>query len=120
MKTIGPNELFENLGEFLKTRGVEFTEGPYSRRIQQGCALLTDAINCTQTGLQKARTEFDRKLDEMRQAIHEKTAPAASKPSRRAGATKSERARPVGSTVGGKKRGTAAGRRAANSGRRRT
>lgn len=75
MKPLEKDELFQNLSEFLKQKGVELKEGSYTRRVQKGCALLAEAINASQNGLVRAKTEFDRKLDQMRQVIHEKTAP---------------------------------------------
>jgi hypothetical protein len=47
------------------------------RTIQKSCGLLTDAINLSQRGLQRARKEIDDKFDHVRQAIHKKTAPKA-------------------------------------------
>lgn len=75
MKTIKQNELYRNLSDFLRSRGIEFTEGSYTARIRQSCSLLTQAINSAQQGLHTAKTEVDRKLDGVRQVIHEKTAP---------------------------------------------
>jgi hypothetical protein len=75
MKRINQGELFQHLGGFLKAKGIELREGSYTRRIQQGCALLSDTINLSQTGLEKAKTKAEQKLEELRQVIHEKTAP---------------------------------------------
>ncbi len=74
MKPIKPNELFENLGEFLKTKGIELKEGSYVHGIQKSCGILTDAINLGQKGLGRAKEEMDKALEQMRQTIHEKTA----------------------------------------------
>lgn len=79
MKTIKQNEIYQHVSEFLLARGIEFKEGPYTHRIRQGCALLSDAINTAQQGLHKAKTQVGNKFDEMRQVIHEKTAPPAAK-----------------------------------------
>lgn len=76
MKKIRKDELYKNLSGFLSDKGVEFKDGPYTSRIRQGCSLLTDCINHTQSGLGKAKSKIDEKLDRMRQIIHEKTAPA--------------------------------------------
>ncbi len=93
MKTIKKDELFESLGDFLKLKGVELKDGAYAKRIRQGCDLLTDAINGTQKTVKHAKVEVDKKLDQLRQTIHEATAtkppPAAS-----AGASKKEKSRP--------------------------
>lgn len=113
MNAIKENELYQNLSEFLKAKGVELKEGTYTARIRQSCSLLTDAINCTERGLKEAKTQVDRKLDEVRQVIHDKTAPrppagqsaragakgkprtaAKSKP-RKAAAKKSPRSKPA-------------------------
>ena len=75
MKRINEGELYQHLGGFLKAKGIELTEGSYTKRIQQGCALLTEAINVSQSSLKKAKTKAEKKLDRLRQAIHEKTAP---------------------------------------------
>ena len=75
MKTLNRDELFQNLRSFLKTKGVELQEGSYSNGIRKSCSLLSDAINLGQDGLDRAKTGIDRKLDQMRQVIHEKTAP---------------------------------------------
>jgi hypothetical protein len=77
MKQIEKDELYQHLGQFLKRKGIELQDGSYSRRIQQGCHLLADAINLSQKGLARAKTEFDQGLERMRQVIHEKTAPKA-------------------------------------------
>jgi hypothetical protein len=75
MKTIKQDELFQNLGDFLKRKGVELKEGNYAHRIRQGCGLLTDAINATQTTVKHAGAKVDRKLEQLRQCIHKATAP---------------------------------------------
>jgi hypothetical protein len=75
MKRINEGELFQHLGDFLKAKGIELKEGSYTNRIQQGCTLLGEAINLSQSGLAKAKTKAEKKLDELRQVIHEKTAP---------------------------------------------
>ena len=75
MKPIEKDELFNHLSGFLKTRGIELTDGSYSNGIQKTCSLLADAINLGQQGFERAKTEFDKRFDQMRQVIHEKTAP---------------------------------------------
>jgi hypothetical protein len=75
MKPIHKDELYDNLAEFLKGKGVQLTEGRYSTGIQAGCSMLADAINLSQAGLERAKTEIERKMDQVRQVIHEKTAP---------------------------------------------
>ena len=75
MKTINQDELFENLSGFLKAKGMEFQAGSFAHRIRQGCNVLTDAINATQKTVKRAKTGVDRKLDQLRQSLHEATAP---------------------------------------------
>ena len=75
MKRIKKDELFNHVSQFLKTKGIEFKEGSYAQGIQKSCGFLTDAINLGQQGIQQAKAEIDKKLDRMRQVIHQKTAP---------------------------------------------
>jgi hypothetical protein len=74
-KPINKEELYENLSEFLKTKGVSLQDGSYSRGIHAGCSFLADAINLSQAGLQRAKSEIEKQLDSARKIIHEKTAP---------------------------------------------
>ena len=75
MKQIKHEELFGNLKGFLKSKGVELAEGSYTKRVQQGCELLADSINLSQRALKRATIVVDNGLDQLRQTIHEKTAP---------------------------------------------
>ena len=75
MKKLNEGELFGHLSGFLKAKGIELKEGAYSKHIEQGCSLLSSAINVSQKGIKRAQTEAAKKIDEMRQVIHEKTAP---------------------------------------------
>jgi len=75
MKPIEKNELYQHVNQFLKNKGVEVKEGTYAKQLEKSCGLLTDAINLTQKGMERAKTEIDKRLDQVRQAIHEKTAP---------------------------------------------
>ena len=75
MKPIEQNEIYDHLSQFLKGKGIDMQEGTYTRRLQKGCSLLTDAVNLTQQGMARAKTEIDKRLEQMRQVIHEKTAP---------------------------------------------
>jgi hypothetical protein len=85
MKTIDQNELYEHLCLFLKSKGIDLKEGSYPQRVRQGCGLLTDAINRTQQTASKAKAKVEKKLDLLRQCIHEATA-AKGPPTRRPGA----------------------------------
>jgi len=85
MKPIQKDELYKHLTQFLKSKGVELKEGSYSRGIHAGCSLLADAINLSQAGLQRAKSGLDKGLHQVRQTIHEKTAPASGAASAKAG-----------------------------------
>ena len=82
MKTIKKNELFENLGEFLKSKGINLNEGSYTTRIQKSCDLLTDVINTTQETVKETKVHVDEALNQLRQSIHERTAPKQSSATR--------------------------------------
>lgn len=75
MKKIKPDEIYHHLSGFLKSRGIELTEGSYSQTIQKSCGVVSDVINLTQTSLHRAKGEMEKALDHARQVIHEKTAP---------------------------------------------
>ena len=78
MKKIEKDELYEHLRGFLKSKGIALDNGTYTQRIHQGCNLLADAINATQKTVARAKAEADKKLDQLRQSIHEATAPKSS------------------------------------------
>jgi hypothetical protein len=80
MKKIEKDELYENLRGFLKSKGIALDSGAYTQRIHQGCNFLAEAINAAQATVARARAEADKKLDELRQSIHEATAPKSSGP----------------------------------------
>jgi len=82
MKKIKKDELFSHLGDFLKSKGIELNEGSYTERIKQGCNLLGDSINATQETVSKAKVKVDAALDDLRQTIHERTAPPTPPPSK--------------------------------------
>ena len=75
MKPINKDEIYEHLSSFLRSRGIELKDGSYVRGIQQTCNFLTDSINFGQEGMQRAKVEFEKSLDRMRQVIHEHTGP---------------------------------------------
>lgn len=75
MKTIKHNELYEHVTEFLRSRGIELKDGTFTRGIRRGCTLLTDTVNTAQQGIHKAKNQVETKVNEVRQAIHRKTAP---------------------------------------------
>ncbi len=92
MKTIKKNELFNNLGAFFKSKGIELSDGSYSARIQQGCNLLSDAINATRNTVSQTKVKVDDALDQLRQTIHDGTAPNATSQTK----SKSRQATPRG------------------------
>jgi hypothetical protein len=75
MKKIEKEELFGNLKDFLKSKGVELQDGSYTKRLRQGCGFLTDSINLSQATWGRAKAAVDKHLDSLRQTIHEQTAP---------------------------------------------
>ena len=75
MKTIHKDELYEHVSEFLKGRGIELKEGSYTNVVRKSCTLLAETINLSQKGLERAKAGIDKKLEQVRQVIHEKTAP---------------------------------------------
>src|SRR5215468_7317114 len=95
MKPIQKDELYKHLSQFLKSKGVELKEGSYSRGIHAGCSLLADAINLSQAGLQRAKAGLDKGINQVRQTIHEKTAPVSGAASSKSG-QKREESRPKG------------------------
>ena len=88
MKPIKKDELFGHLSGFLKARGIELNEGSYAEGIQKGCSILTETINLSQKGFEQAKTQIDKHLDNMRQVIHEHTAPKSAAEKRAAQAAK--------------------------------
>ena len=67
--------MFAHVSQFLKSKGIELKEGSYSSGIEKSCGILTDAVNLSQQGIRRAKTELGKKVDQVRQVIHEKTAP---------------------------------------------
>lgn len=75
MKPIQKHEMFAHVSQFLKSRGIELKEGTYTNGIEKSCGILTDAVNLSQQGIRRAKSEMDKRMDQVRQVIHEKTAP---------------------------------------------
>jgi len=75
MQTIKKDELFHSLGDFLKSKGIELSDGSYTTRIQKGCNLLSDVINGTQKTVSKTKAQVDQALGQLRETIHKSTAP---------------------------------------------
>ena len=76
MKNIGKDELYRNITEFLRSRGIELKDGAYAEHIRRGCGFLTEAINATQRTVKRAREGVDQKLAQLRRSIHEATSPS--------------------------------------------
>jgi hypothetical protein len=110
MKTIEPDEIFQNLKGFLKTRGIDLQDGSYTRGIRHGCGILADTVNLSQRALARAKTEMGKRLGQVRQVIHEKTGPppATRKPSPReeSGLNRAEGRRPSAKSSKGRARGS--------------
>ena len=75
MSDIKKEEMFGNLKSFLKSKGIEVQEGSYADGIRKGCEILTDTVNMSQRSFDRAKVAVDKSLDQVRQTVHEKTAP---------------------------------------------
>ena len=75
MSEIKKEEMFGNLKSFLKSKGIEIQEGSYANGIRKGCEILTDTVNLSQRALARAKVAMDKGLDDVRQTVHERTAP---------------------------------------------
>jgi hypothetical protein len=75
MNKLEQEELFRNLRGFLKSKGIELTEGSYSQAVEKGCSVLTDLINMGKEGVTRAKTNLDKVLDNVKRTVHEKTTP---------------------------------------------
>ena len=104
MQTIKKDELFRNLGDFLKSKGIELNDGSYTTRIQQGCNLLSDAINATQKTVKKTKVKVDQALDQLRETIHQRTAPPPPPQAKSKGRTKAQAKRPAAKTAAPRKK----------------
>jgi hypothetical protein len=75
MSDIKKEEMFGNLKGFLKSKGIEIQEGAYAEGIRKGCEILTDTVNMSQRAFDRAKDVADKGLDQVRQTVHEYTAP---------------------------------------------
>jgi hypothetical protein len=75
MKEIKKEEVFGQFRDFLKSKGIELQEGTYTQRIRQGCEIVADSVNLSQRALRETKSAVNQGLDQLRQAIHEHTAP---------------------------------------------
>ena len=90
MNKIKKDELFGNLKDFLKSKGIELQQGSYADHIRTGCGLLADSVNMSQDAVHRAKEAVDKGFNQLREVIHQKTAP---RPARRP--AKSEPAAPA-------------------------
>jgi len=97
MQTIKKDELFRNLSDFLKSKGIVLNDGSYSARIQHGCNLLADAINATQKTVKQTKARVDEALDQLRETIHQRTAPKSPAQPKNKGRAKARGKRPAAS-----------------------
>jgi hypothetical protein len=75
MNQINKEEMFGNLKSFLKSKGIELQEGSYAEGIRKSSDMLADAVNLSQRGIENAKTAMGKGLNQLRQTIHEYTAP---------------------------------------------
>lgn len=75
MNKIDNKELFRHVSDFFKSRGVELHPGPYTKGIQKSCEILADTVNLSQAAMERAREQMEKHFEQMRQIIHERTAP---------------------------------------------
>lgn len=83
MNKIDKDEVFRHLSDFWKSKGIELQEGSCTQGIKKGCELLAETVNLSQQALERARTEMEKHLEQMRQVIHEQTAPRTPPPQTR-------------------------------------
>src|SRR5262245_21428398 len=100
MKTIKKDELYRNLSDLLKAKGIELKNGVYPQRISRACDLLTDAINETRKTVKQAKGKVNEKLDQLRQSIHNVTAPKPPRAPRAPGKKSARTARRPSSHAG--------------------
>ncbi|MDG1890960.1 MAG: histone H1-like repetitive region-containing protein, partial [Verrucomicrobiota bacterium] len=76
MKKIKRGDLFRHIDLFLSDRGIELNQNTaLTQGLREGCHVLADTINKTQTAIGRARKKVGGKIDTVRSIIHEKTAP---------------------------------------------
>jgi len=93
MNKIDHEELFGNVKNFLKSKGIDLQEGTYTQRLRKGCGILADSINMSHKAWTNAKTTVDEQLGKLRQTIHKQTAPkpprSQTAPPPQSGSTKS-------------------------------
>jgi len=114
MSQLNKDEMFGNLKEFLKSKGITMQEGSYTRRIRKGCGILSDSINLSQRAFSRAKSAVDTKLEQLREVIRKQTAPKPPAATAQAGAADKKRRASkgaVGRTPGTKTKAAASKRR---------
>jgi len=79
MKPIQKDEVYNQVANFLKSRGLELKDGAYPETLKKGCEIFAEGVNLGQEGLEKAKVTLSKTIDEVRQSIHEKTAPKSAR-----------------------------------------
>lgn len=77
MKTLKKGELFRSVKKHLEANGVILEKGEASDKLRAGCALLTAVATKGQSSFQTAKNAVTEQIDNLRQTIHDKTAPTA-------------------------------------------
>jgi hypothetical protein len=104
MKKINKDELFAQVSEFLKGKGIELQDGSYTQTIHKGCQVLADTINLSQQAMARTKAEIDKHLDRVREVIHTKTAPKKPPVQPNPVPPRAETAQPAGAGSSGKAR----------------
>ena len=89
MTEINKEEMFGNLKNFLKAKGIHIEDGSYADGIRKGCEILTDTVNMSQRAFDRAKDAMDQGFDKARQSVHEYTAPKTGKESPKSAASAS-------------------------------
>ena len=115
MSEIKKEEMFGNLKNFLKSKGIEIQEGSYANGIRRGCDILTDTVNMSQRAFERTKTVVEQGLDQARQTVHEYTAPKTEKKATAsassAGSQAQAKAAPKKKAAGAKKTSSANGKK---------
>lgn len=118
MKSINNEELFAQISQFLKSKGIELQEGSYTHTIRKGCQVLADTINLGQQAVGRAKSGVEEKLEKVRQVLHQKTAPRQPPVQPQAPPVQPEPIKPRRPRAAGSARKTRAGKRPARPGKR--
>jgi len=75
MKPIENHETYHHLSLFVKAKCSEMKQTSYSHCVHKSYEIFRDTINLSQRGLERAKVTIDKGINQVRQVIHEKTAP---------------------------------------------